>query len=79
MLQKGLEAANFAYANKTEQLITSQKLGSRIFIESLRVSHRCQEHGGGALQNLMGDLKSVHKESMGGLKCCRKIPVKEFI
>ena len=35
--------------------------------------------GGGALQNLMGGLKSIHGGSMGGLKCCRKIPVKEFI
>ena len=33
---------------------------------------------GGALQNLMGELKSIHGGSMRGLKCCRKIPVKEF-
>ena len=36
-----------------------------------RVSHRCWEHGG---------LKSIHGGSMGGsVKCCQKIPVKEFI
>ena len=35
--------------------------------------------GVGALQNLMGGLKSIHGGSMGGLKCCRKIPVEEFI
>ena len=37
--------------------------------------------GGGALQNLMGEggLKSIHGGSMGGLKCCQKIPVKEFV
>ena len=35
---------------------------------------------GGALQNLMGGgLKSIQGGSMGGLKYCRKIPVKEFI
>ena len=38
---------------------------------------------GGAPQSLMGEggLKSKHGGSMGGgsLKCCRKIPVKEFI
>ena len=26
--------------------------------------------GGGALQNLMGGLKSIHGWTMGGLKCC---------
>ena len=35
--------------------------------------------GGGALQNLMGGLKSIHGWTMGGLECCLKIPVKEFI
>ena len=37
---------------------------------------------GGALQNLMeggGGLKSIQGVSMGGLKYCGKIPVKEFI
>ena len=48
-----------------------------------RVSHRCCKHGG-APQSLMGEggLKSKHGGNMGGggsLKCCRKIPVKEFI
>ena len=34
---------------------------------------------GGAVQNLMGDgFKSIHGGSMGGLKYCQKIPVKEF-
>ena len=34
----------------------------------------------GALQNLMGGLKPIHGGCMGrGLKCCQKIPVKEFI
>ena len=34
----------------------------------------------GALQNLMGGgLESIHRGSMGYLKCCWKIPVKEFI
>ena len=38
--------------------------------------------GGEALQNLMGrgGPKSINGESMGrGLKCCQKIPMKEFI
>ena len=38
--------------------------------------------GGGSLQNLMGGggLKSIHGGSMGrDLKCCRKIPVMQFI
>ena len=26
--------------------------------------------GGGALQNVMGELKSIHEGSMGSLKCC---------
>ena len=26
-----------------------------------------------------GGLKSIHGKSMGGFKCCQKIPVKEFI
>ena len=38
------------------------------------------ENMGGALQNLMGGLESIHGGSMGGrLKRCREIPVKEFI
>ena len=38
------------------------------------------ENMGGALQNLMGGgLKSIQGGSMGGLKYCRKIPVKEVI
>ena len=49
-----------------------------------RVSHRCCEHGGGP-QNLMGEGKHQNKiktwgeHGGGSLKCCRKIPVKEFI
>ena len=40
--------------------------------------------GGVSLQNLIcgggGEgLKSIHGGSMGGLKCCRKIPVMELI
>lgn len=35
--------------------------------------------GAVALQNLMGALKSIHGWTMGNLKCCRKISVKEFI
>ena len=40
------------------------------------------ENKWGAPQNLMGEgLKSIHGMSMGGggLKCCRKTPVEEFI
>ena len=32
-----------------------------------------------ALQTLIGRLKSIHGESMGGLKCCRKILVNELL
>ena len=34
---------------------------------------------GGAPQNLMGGLKSKNGGAWGSLKCCRKIPLKEFI
>ena len=34
---------------------------------------------GGGSSKFDGGLKSIHGGSMGGLKCCRKIPVKEFI
>ena len=52
-------------------------------------SHRRCEHGGGGgggggegvcFSKFDGGLKSIHGRSMGGgLKCCRKIPVEEFI
>ena len=39
----------------------------------------CPPLGGGALQNMMGELNSIDRGSMGSLKCCQEIPVKEFI
>ena len=56
-----------------------------MFIDS-RVSHRCRGHrpGGGQVGSSNFDGVGLntwgeHGGSMGGLKCCQKIPVKEFI
>ena len=54
-----------------------------------RVSHKCREHGGGGCGERQGGsskfdggalVKTWGDHGGGGvLKCCRKIPVKEFI
>ena len=53
------------YRNPQER----QKMG---FLWQKQVSHRCREHGGEALQNLMGGLSQYMGEHGGALNAVKK-------
>ena len=65
--------------NTSKALTDPNPTGFSTDVENIRGLGGGRGVGGGSLQNFMGGLKSVHGGEHGGLKCCQKIPVKEFI
>ena len=56
----------------TFKCYSCRKTFSPVSMLLVRVSHRCWEHGGVVLQNLMWGLKLIHGGSMGVLKMLSK-------